>query len=151
MKQILRRWLAVLSGVFASGLTVAAIEMLGHSLFMNGAPMPSTADPEAVRTYAESLSFGALASLLVAWCAGAYIGTMVAIMVARSLGSNSTADRLVGGVEKMMSLVIGGFVLASTAMNFFQFPHPMWLMISAFVLIPIASWIAIPRLVKETA
>ncbi len=151
MKQKLYRWLAVLSGVFASGLTVAAIEMLGHSLFMNGAPMPSTNDPETVKAYAESLGFGALASLLVAWCAGAYIGTMVAIRAARALGSISTVDRLVGGVERMMSLVIGGFVLASAAMNFLQFPHPLWLMISAVVLIPVAAWLAIGRNSVETA
>lgn len=138
MNPILRRVLAVLSGVVASGLVVAAIEMFGHSIFMNGAQMPSAADPSAVRAYSESLSFGALASLLVAWCAGAYVGSMVAIRVA-------------GGAERMMTLVIGGFLLASTMMNFFQFPHPMWLMVSAVVLIPVCAWLAIPGRSKVNA
>ncbi len=116
---------------------VAAIEMLGHSLFMNGAPMPSATDPSAVKAYSESLGFGALASLLVAWCAGAYIGSIVAI-------------RIAGSAERAMTLVIGGFLLASTVMNFLNFPHPMWLMVSAVVLIPVCAWLAIPRSLKVT-
>ncbi|MBU3678468.1 MAG: hypothetical protein FGM32_02530 [Candidatus Kapabacteria bacterium] len=132
MKPNLRRLLATISGLAAGILVIAALEMFGHALFMNGAPMPSATDPAAVQAYAEGMSFGALATLLVAWCAGAYVGTVVAVRVAR-------------GAERTMSLLIGGFVLASTVMNFFQFPHPMWLMISAIVLIPVASWLAIPR------
>lgn len=132
MNTTIRKIVAVLLGVIASGLVVAAIEMLGHSLFMDGAPMPSANDPAAVQAYAESLSFGALASLLVAWCAGAYVGSMVAI-------------RIAGGAERVITLVVGGFILAATVMNFFQFPHPAWLMISAIVLIPICAWLAMPR------
>jgi hypothetical protein len=132
MNPILRRTLAVLAGMIASGLVVAAIEMLGHSLFMGSAAMPSSNDPLAMQAYAEGLNFGALASLLVAWCAGAYIGSMVAIGIAK-------------GAERMMTLFVGGFVLVATVMNFFQFPHPTWLMVGAIVLIPVSSWLAIPR------
>lgn len=132
MNPILRRVLSISAGVIASGLVIAALEMFGHALFMDGAPMPPSADPAAVQAYAKSLSFGALASLLVAWCAGAYIGSMVAI-------------RIAGGSERMMTLVVGGFILAATVMNFFQFPHPAWLMISAIILIPTCAWLAMPR------
>ncbi|MFM8770644.1 MAG: hypothetical protein ACKOE4_01275 [Candidatus Kapaibacterium sp.] len=135
MNPLLRPVLAVLSGVIASGLVVAAIEMLGHSLFMNGAPMPSTTDPSAVNAYSESLGFGVLVSLLIAWCAGAYVGSMVAMRIAR-------------GDEKRSSMVIGGFVLAGAVMNFFQFPHPAWLMVSAVILIPVCAWLAIRRSTK---
>lgn len=137
MNHILRRTLAVLAGMIASGLVVAAIEMLGHSLFMGSAAMPSSNDPLAVQAYAEGLNFGALASLLVAWCAGAYIGSMVAIRIAK-------------GAERVTTLLVGGFILAATVMNFFQFPHPIWLMVGAIVLIPVASWLAIPRKHRST-
>lgn len=138
MNPLLRRVLANLSGIIASVLVVAAIEMLGHSLFLNGAPMPSTTDESAVKAYTESLGFGALVSLLIAWCAGAYVGSMVAMRIAR-------------GNEKHASMVIGGFVLAGAVMNFFQFPHPMWLMVSAVILIPVCAWLAIPRSSEATS
>lgn len=132
MNPVLRRVLAILAGVVAGGLLIAGVEMLGHSLFAGGSPMPDASDPAAVRAYAEGMSFAALASLLVAWCAGAYGGSLIAI-------------RIAGGNERLMTLVVGGFVLFATVMNFFQFPHPTWLMVSALVLIPVASWLAIPR------
>ncbi len=132
MNSTIRTVLAVLSGVIASALVIAAIEMFGHSLFMNGAAMPAPADTSAVQAYAEGMSFGALATLLVAWCAGAYIGSMVAIRIAK-------------GAERVTTLLVGGFILAATVMNFFQFPHPAWLMISAIILIPTCAWLAMPR------
>ncbi|MFN6135057.1 MAG: hypothetical protein ACK475_02105 [Bacteroidota bacterium] len=137
MNSTIRTVLAVLSGVIASALVIAAVEMFGHSLFMNGAAVPAPADMSAVQAYAEGMSFGALASLLVAWCAGAYIGSMVAI-------------RIVKGAERVTTLWVGGFVLAATVMNFFQFPHPIWLMVGAIVLIPVASWLAFPRKHRST-
>lgn len=132
MNPVLRRVLAILSGVVAGALVIAVVEMLGHSLFGVGGAMPDPSDAAAVRAYADGMSFAALASLLVGWCAGAYVGSLVAIRIAR-------------GSERLVTLAVGGFVLFATVMNFFQFPHPLWLMVSAIVLIPVASWFAIGR------
>lgn len=132
MNPILRRVLAVVSGVVASSLVILAIEAASHALLANGVVMPDVNDADAVRTYADSMSFAQLASLLVAWCAGSFVGSSVGIWLAK-------------GSEKTVSLVVGAFVLGATVMNFFQFPHPTWLMVSAVVLIPVASWLAIPR------
>ncbi|MEY3385365.1 MAG: hypothetical protein RIR53_176 [Bacteroidota bacterium] len=138
MNPILRRVLAVVAGVVASSLVILAIEDASHALLSNGVVMPDVNDADAVRTYADSMSFAQLASLLVAWCAGSFVGSSVGI-------------RLAGGAERTVSLVVGAFVLGATVMNFFQFPHPTWLMVSAVVLIPVASWLAIPRPVKGTS
>lgn len=132
MNPVLRRVLAILAGVVTGALVIGSVEMLGHSLFGVGNAMPDPSDAVAVRAYADGMSFAALASLLVAWCAGAYVGSLVAI-------------RIAGGSERVMTLIVGGFVLFATVMNFFQFPHPLWLMVSAIVLIPVASWLAIGR------
>ena len=138
MNPTLRRILAILAGTVVSSLVILAVEAVGHTMLADGVAMPDGSDPIAVQAYADSMSFGQLASLLVAWCAGSFVGSSVGI-------------RLAGGAERTVSLVVGAFVLGATVMNFFQFPHPVWLMVSAVVLIPIASWIAIPRSVKGTS
>lgn len=138
MNPLVRRVLAILSGVVVSGLVIGGVEMLGHSLFGVGGAMPDQSDAAAVRAYAEGMSFAALASLLVGWCAGAYVGSLLAIRIAR-------------GSERLMTLIVGGFVLFATVMNFFDFPHPLWLMVSAIILIPVCAWLAMPRQPKAVS
>ncbi|MBU3698919.1 MAG: hypothetical protein FGM33_02760 [Candidatus Kapabacteria bacterium] len=134
MNPILRRVLAVVTGVVASSLVIMAVEFAGHAVLSGGSLIPD--ENHEVLLDAKSLSFEQLVSLLVAWSAGSFVGSYVGI-------------RIAGGAEKMISLLIGAFVLAATVMNFFQFPHPTWLMVSAIVLIPVASWLAIPRQPKK--
>ena len=133
MHPVLRRILAAIAGVIVSGIVIAAIEYLGHSLFLGQSVMPDVNDEAAVRDYAAQLPLGALVSLLVAWTAGTYAGSFVACRIAQTR-------------VHLSAIAVGLFVLLATVMNFFQFPHPMWLMIGAFLLIPVASWLAIPRL-----
>lgn len=137
MNPALRRVFAIMVGVVAGALVIGGVEMLGHSLFGMGESMPDPSDPAAVQAYADGMSFAALASLLVGWCAGAYVGSLVAI-------------RIAGGSQRLITFVVGGFVLFVTAMNFFQFPHPLWLMVSAFVLIPLCAWLAMAGTGKES-
>jgi hypothetical protein len=138
MHPVFRRILAAIAGVVASVIVIAGVEYLGHSLFLGSTIMSDMNNEAAVRDYAAQLPLGVLISLLVAWTAGTYVGSFVACRIAQTR-------------VHLSAIAVGFFVLLATVMNFLQFPHPMWLMISAFVLIPIASWIAIPRLVKETA
>ena len=133
MHPVLRRILAAVAGVIVSGIVIAGIEYLGHSLFLGQSVMPDVNDRAAVREYAAQLPLGALVSLLVAWTLGTYAGSFVACRVAQTR-------------VHLSAIAVGLFVLLATLMNFFQFPHPLWLMIGAFILIPVASWLAIPRL-----
>lgn len=132
MRSYLRTAFAIIVGIITSGVVILITEMLSHSLLGNGSAMPNPEDAAAVAAYAEQMPFGILFSLLLAWCGGAFAGSLVASKLAPSL-------------EKLVTTAVGVSVLGLTVMNFFQFPHPTWLMISAVLLIPVASWLAIPR------
>ncbi|MEN9282357.1 MAG: hypothetical protein RL594_1292 [Bacteroidota bacterium] len=132
MRSHLRTVFAIIVGIITSGLVTLITEMLSHSLLGDGSAMPNPDDAAAVAAYAEQMPFGMLISLLVAWCGGAFAGSLVASVLAPSF-------------EKLVTTAVGASVLGLTVMNFFQFPHPTWLMISAVLLIPVASWLAIPR------
>jgi hypothetical protein len=65
-------------------------------------------------------------SVLVAWVVGAWVaGTVAAVW--------SKAASLVTGA------VAGGVLLAGAVANLVAFPHPVWMMVAAVVLIPAAS------------
>jgi len=105
-------WIGGLIGVFAGGLAIMLIEMGGHLLF-------GSADPSNPST----ITVPMFLSVLVAWIAGCWIAATVATVW-------SGARSIVPGV------VCGVVLLAGAVMNFVTIPHPAWLMIAAFVLMP---------------
>jgi hypothetical protein len=118
-----RKWyaspvVAGIVGVFAGGLTILLLESAGHVLF-------GTADPVDPSTITGPM----FASVLVAWVVGCYVAGTVATLWT---GSTSMTPGIVAGL-----VLLGGAV-----MNIIALPHPMWLVVAAFVLMPAAAFLA---------
>lgn len=105
----------VVIGVLAGGLTVFLIEALGHALL-------GTADPADLTTVTTPMFL----AVLVAWILGCAVGGAVATYWGRS--STVRAGAIVGLV-----------LLAGAVANMFAFPHPVWMMVGAVILMPLAA------------
>lgn len=117
----------VVVGVLAGGLTVFLIEALGHALF-------GTGDPADVTTITSPM----WASVLVAWILGSAVGGAVATYWGRSHTVRA------GGI-------VGLVLLAGAAANMFAFPHPVWMIVGAVVLMPLAALAAARAVVTPRA
>jgi hypothetical protein len=118
-----RKWyaspiVAGIIGVFAGGIVIVVLEAAGHALLGTADP----ADPS-------SITMPMFAAVLVAWVVGCYAAGTVATIWARS---SSMTPGIVAGL-----VLLGGAV-----MNLVAFPHPMWLVVAAFVLMPAAAFLA---------
>ena len=105
-------------GIFAGGLTILVIESLGHALL-------GTADPAVP----SSITTPMFLSVLIAWITGSFVAGSVATAWARA--------RSVGP-----GVIAGIVLLAAAAWNMFVMPHPVWLVLSALLLMPAAAFAA---------
>lgn len=118
---MVRSILAVLAGVLVMGITVAAVQWLGHSIF----PPPPGVDPtnhDAMIALISSMPVLALAFVLIAYAFGTFLGAYTAATI-------SLAHR------RGVALVVATVMLALIAMNFAMIPHPTWMVVLG-VLIP---------------
>ncbi len=118
---MLRSILAVIVGILVMGITVAAVQWLGHSIF----PPPPGIDPsnhDAMIALISTMPVAALAFVLVAYAFGTFLGAYTAATI-------STAHR------RGVAIAVAVVMLALIALNFSMIPHPMWMVIGG-VLIP---------------
>jgi hypothetical protein len=108
-------FIGIVVGVLAGGLTVFLIEALGHAVFGTGDPTDLTA-----------ITTPMWASVLVAWILGSAVGGAVATYWGRSPTARA------GGI-------VGVVLLAGAVANMFAFPHPVWMVVGAVVLMPLAA------------
>lgn len=126
---MLRIVLACIAGVATAFLTVFLIELAGHTIWP--APgTPDTSSPEALRAFMASLPPGALASVAVAWVAGAYAGSRTGFLLGKS---------------RIPAYTTGGLVTLASVSNLLLLPHPVWFWPVALVLVPAATWLACRR------
>lgn len=119
---MLRSVLAVLAGILVMGITVAAVQWLGHSLY----PPPADIDPtdhDAMIALISQMPKMALGMVLVAYAFGTFLGAFTATTI-------SLAHK------RGVAIVIGVVMLALVGLNFAVIPHPMW-MVAAGLLIPL--------------
>ncbi|GAB2494760.1 hypothetical protein [Arenimonas alkanexedens] len=119
---MLRSILAVLIGILVMGITVAAVQWLGHSLYPPPAGLDPS-DPVALATLVSQMPAMALGMVLIAYAFGTFLGAFTATTI--SLGH-----------KPGVAIVIGVVMLAMVAMNLLLIPHPMW-MVVAGLLIPL--------------
>jgi hypothetical protein len=125
---MLRKFLAVLAGLFTAVALVALIESLSNRIY----PPPEGMDPRnaaQLEAFVQSLPVGALAMILAAWTLGTLAGALVACWIAR---------------EKplVFASIIGALMLAATVLNLLSIPHPDWFSITAIVLVTGAALLA---------
>lgn len=114
-----KKILGTLAGVVVAFGLVALIEQIGHMVY----PVPEGldwADKEQLKSYIDTLPFGAFLFVLAAWSIGTFGGSWLASYI---------------GKDNRLAYIVGGFVFAATAVNFIMIPHPVWFSITAVVLI----------------
>ena len=114
-------------GVVVAGLLVWIIEMIGHAAF----PMPEGLDyndREAMTAYIASLPVAALLSVVAAWVAGTFGGTVAACRI-------GTAPAYI------FALLVGGFVLLGIGFDLAAFPHPTWMAVTGVFGSLAAAWL----------
>jgi hypothetical protein len=118
---------AGIAGVVIAFAIVWLIEMVGHSVYP---PPPDLdfADPDAMRTYIESLQVGAFLFVAGAWFVATLCGTFAACKI-------GDAKPLV------FAGVVGGLMLIATAANLIMIPHPLWFSILGVAGIIVAAWL----------
>ncbi len=112
MKELLLGLAAVVLGLATFFAVAIMVEWAGQVFY----PMPAEVDlrnPRAVRAMSEKLPAGVFVWALVAWAAGAFVGSMVAALLA-------PANRMLFG------LAIGAFGLLAAILNMQIVPHPTW-------------------------
>lgn len=125
---MLRRILAIISGIAAAVALVTIIQKLGHSLY----PPPADLDPadrEFMEAYIAGLPWGPLAFVIASYVVATLVGGWVAAAVA--------AERPV-----IYTGVIAAFVLAGAISTVVMIPHPAWFTAATIVGVVIAALLA---------
>lgn len=120
---VLRNIAAVIAGILVGGTAVALIEYASSSAH----PMPAGLDMndrQALGEWIDSLPLSAYATVLAAWCTGAFLSVWVARMLA-------THRAMWPGI------VAGGFLLLATIANLIAIPHPLIFAILGVAVYPI--------------
>lgn len=130
---MLRSILAVIVGILVMGITVAAVQWLGHSIFPPPEAIP--AHPDAMAELVANMPLAALAFVLVAYAFGTFLGAYTAATI-------SLAHK------RGVSIAIAMVMLALIAMNFSVIPHPLWMVIGG-VLVPLPFALLAWKLAKR--
>lgn len=131
-----RNILAVIAGIVAAALTVFLFETVAHALLPAPAGMDAT-NPESVKAAMANLPLSSYIAVIVAWCAGSFVGAWIAVALARS---HHTLCAM---------LVAAGIALSGIA-TMVMIPHPIWLWIAGTIL-PFPSALAAARLRRRLA
>jgi hypothetical protein len=117
---MLRSVLAVLAGILVMGITVAAVQWLGMSIYP---PPPDIdmADREAMAALIAQMPVMALGMVLVAYAFGTFLGAY-------------TASTISLRHKRGVALAISGVMVVLVALNFSAIPHPMWMVVAGLVI-----------------
>lgn len=131
---MLRTILGIVLGVIAMMIAVSGIESLGHLLY----PPPPGLDPqnaEDLDSIIAAAPVGAMAMLVFAWCAGAFIGGWIAARIARH--------------PRVAALLVALLVMAGVIGMIFIAPaHPKWVA-ALGLLLPVPLGLLAARLAKK--
>ena len=113
---MLRRILAVATGIVVAMAVVVAVEALGSLVFRPPPGMDPT-NADSVRANMPNVAVGALLVVLLAWALGGLAGSYV-------------VARLVSAREALLGFIVGGFVLAGGLAALLQYSHPVWFIVA---------------------
>lgn len=122
-----RTMVAVLVGLLVMFVCVAAIEIVGIYHYPPPLGM-DVKDPGAMNAWIATLPVAALLIVLVAWAVGAVAGAW-------------TAARMSHAHPFLSAMLIGVTVLLATTTSFYQYAHPVWMMIVGLALPLPMAWL----------
>lgn len=130
---MLRSILAVLAGILVMGITVAAVQWLGHSIYPP--PPLDMNDRAAMDAAIAAMPAMALGFVLIAYAFGMFLGAY-------------TASTISLAHKRGVALVLATVMLALIALNFVSFTHPLWMVVIG-VLIPFPFALLAWKLAKD--
>jgi uncharacterized protein YneF (UPF0154 family) len=119
--RVLKTVVAIIAGVVAGGFLTFAIEYT-NTLWHPMPPGLDLSDSKGMAEFVEQLPVQALLIVVVAYAVGSFVGTWITRRIA--------PDRMV-----RPALVTGGLYLLATISNFFQIPHPLWMIVASLVVV----------------
>ena len=126
---MLRRFFAVISGLFAMMIVITFTQIANVKLFYPPPAGLDFNDNAAVAAYAQAMPWQAMAVVVLGWLLGTFIGAAVAARISK--------DHVM-----TCALVIGVVDVVLTAINALSIPHPAWALGMGLLLpIPLA-WLA---------
>lgn len=120
----MRSLLAALGGIIAGGLTIMALEFIGHKIF----PFKLNIDPTDIEQL-KLVVFKIPVQNLIAVIVAHGIGMLVGMVIARMIDKKSMGA-LYG---------VGGITILFTAINLFTLPHPAWFIIADLGVVTFAA------------
>jgi len=122
---IVRAVLGVIVGVALGFGIVMAGDYLNHMLWPPP-PEVQVTNPEAIRDYMATAPITSLLGLPVTWTVAALAAAFAAAKI---------AGRAWAG------WIAGALIFAATGLNLALVPHPLWMLIAAIVLVPLAIFL----------
>lgn len=120
--KMLKMVVAILAGVIC-GLIVVVAGELGVGLMFPPPPGIDFTDAQQSADYIDQLPGAASVMILASWLVSAFVGGLVAGLVAERLGPN----------WKRASLFAGAILLAANVPNMVSVPQPMWINAVSFL------------------
>lgn len=125
---ILRKILAVLVAMIATGIVVGLVQQIGHKMY----PLPAGANPENpedIAKYVENAPFIAIFFVIISYAAGALTGGFVSTIIA--------PDR-----KKIYAIIIGIIFLLTSIYMMVTIPSPIWFWICGILvwLLVLVGW-----------
>lgn len=114
------RIISIVVGVIVGVLVVTLGEMIQHQFY----PVPEGLDfkdKEAMKAFVETMSMGALVSLVFIWILSSFIGGLIAARIAKTRW-------------QLSAMITGGILLLGAILNMFMIPHPVWMVIVTVLL-----------------
>ncbi|MBB5202939.1 hypothetical protein HNQ51_000232 [Inhella inkyongensis] len=140
MKPAFRALLGLLAGLMTAVMIIALIETLGHKVW----PLPAAdglnlRDPQVMAALMAKAPLGALASVVLAWCAGAASGAWIGFRLAGQPHARS------------VGLGVAGVIWLATGANLLAIPHPHWMMAGGLLGVPLSGWLVVRLLQARVA
>ena len=126
---MLRRFFAVISGLFAMMIVITFTQIANVKLFTPPPAGFDFNDKAAVAAYAQTMPWQAMAVVVLGWLLGTFIGAAVAARISK--------DHVMA-----CALTIGVVDVVLTAVNALSIPHPAWALAMGLLLPVPLAWLA---------
>ncbi len=124
---MMRSLITVIVGVVLGRITTGLVGMAGHALYPPPAGLELDGTGDAWRLFLASAPTGMFLALLAAGAAGAFVGGLVAALLAERR-------------RVLHALAVGALQTAFAVIQFRLVPHPLWFMVlGVTVLLPVAG------------
>ena len=118
---------AILAGLGAAIVLIAAISFAAHSLYAPAQPIDPN-DAKAVESFISTLPAGAFALILAGWGIATFAGAWLAARLSRSA---------------VYGFVIGAAVLIFAVVHMLMAPHPYWVWAAGILIVVVTAFIAV--------